>query len=97
MAARNIVIAQATDADVLIKVGECVYYGFSLLGAAAGTIKVHDAVSVATAADTNLIDVGAVSAASTADHSAPEGGIKVTSGLVVVVTGAANLATVWYK
>lgn len=97
MALRKLAIDQAVDADVLVKVGPGIYGGFSLIGAAAGTIKVYDIDAVASVANTNLIDCGAVSAASTSAHSAPSEPVKVNTGLVVVVTGAANLAMIYYK
>jgi hypothetical protein len=94
---RVISIIQASDADVLIKVGTGTYYGAALIGAAAGTLKIYDAASVATIADAKLIGGCGVTAASDADHDHTVQGIRFTLGLVAVVTGAGNLAQVRYK
>ena len=98
MASRSIAIVQATDADVLIKVGTGVYCGATLLGAADGTLKIYDAVSVATIANDKLIAVLAVDADQTPGQvDNPPEPVRFTLGLVAVITGAANLATVRYK
>jgi len=92
-------IDQAVDADVLVKTGTGIYGGFSMLAAADATIKIYDSATVVGVSNAKMIDVGSldIDVAGLSDHSAPVEPIKFTSGLVVVVTGVATLATVWYK
>jgi len=97
MSLRKLSIVQATDADVLVKVGSGIYGGVSLLGAAAGTFKVYDSSTVAGVSNAKLMDVGGVTAANASAHSSPCEPIKFTDGLVIVITGAGNLATIFYK
>lgn len=93
-------IVQSEDADVLLKEGWGLYGGFSLKAAAAdATIKVYDCATVAGVADSKLIDVGGldIDVEGLKEHSNPCEPVKFHDGLVVVVTGANCLATVWYK
>jgi hypothetical protein len=56
-------IVQATDADVVVKVGTGHYIGASLMAAAANsTLIVYDSVSVAAVANSKIIDVIACTA-----------------------------------
>lgn len=99
-ALRRLAIVQSSDADVVVKVGSGHYGGFSFMAAAAdATIKVYDCATVAGVADSKLIDVGGidVSVEGLSKHSGPAAPVRFSDGLVVVVTGAGSLGTVWYN
>lgn len=97
MASRNLSIVQATDADVLVFVGPGYYNGVNLIGAAAGTVKVYDHEAVAGVATSDLVGGCGVTAANASASDIPLEPVRVTKGLVVVVTGAGNLAQVRYS
>ena len=100
---RHIAIAQASDADVLIKKGECVYGGAVIFAAATADtlLKVYDAASVATVADSKLVDIIGHDASLEGNNSTKTGiggeSTKCTLGLVAVITGTNGLAVVKFK
>ena len=103
MVLRALSIAQATDADVLVKKGSGIYGGCVILCATTTDtlIKVYDSATVAGVAATNMIDVVGIDASLEGNTSTKASSItepiKFTSGLVFVITGAGGLGTIWYK
>lgn len=100
MTCRALAIVQGTDADVLVKKGPGLWYGASFLVAADGVIKIYDAASVATIADTKLLAAGKwdVSVDGFEWNVAPAEPVKFTLGLVIVITdAAASVGSIWYK
>jgi hypothetical protein len=90
-------IVQATDADVVVKVGTGHYIGASLMAAAANsTLIVYDSVSVAAVANSKIIDVIACTA-NTSAHSSVQQPVKFVDGLVYIVSGAAARGAIFYK
>jgi len=100
---RALSIVQATDADVVVKVGPGIYGGCVLLCATTTDtmIKVYDCATVAAVAATNMIDVVAADASiegnGTSKASSIVEPIKFTTGLVFVISGTGGLGAIWYK
>ena len=98
---RHLAIIQATDADVVVKVGECVYGGAVLYAIADSLMKVYDCATVAGVSDAALIDIVGidVSVEGTKSTKTGIGGeiTKCTYGIVVVVTGANCLGVIKFK
>ena len=101
MTCKALAIDQSSDADVLIKVGSGLFYGASFMVPADGVIKIYDAASVATIADSKLLAAAQFDVSETGHYNwsvSPCEPVKFTLGLVIVITDAAgSLGAVWYK